>query len=66
MTQKLTLKLADEVIRKAKRYARDKGQSLSELVEHYFRSLIDPEKEFQGVIPSYQVSDGVFQDAQTL
>lgn len=45
MTTKLTLTLDDKVIRRAKRYARDKGRSVSELVEHYFRSLTDPEEE---------------------
>jgi hypothetical protein len=43
MTTKLTLSLDDKVIRKAKRYAKDSGRSVSELVENYFRSLTGPE-----------------------
>lgn len=39
MTTKLTLTLDDQVIRKAKRYAKAKGQSVSELVESYFKSI---------------------------
>jgi hypothetical protein len=37
MNTKLTLTLKKEVIRIAKRYAKEKGQSLSEMVENYFK-----------------------------
>ena len=39
MTTKLTLTLDDNVILSAKRYAKAKGLSVSELVEAYFKSL---------------------------
>ena len=39
MTTKLTLTLDDKVIRRAKRYAKAKGRSVSELVESYFKSI---------------------------
>ena len=39
MTTKLTLTLDDRVIREAKRYAKAKGRSVSELVESYFKSI---------------------------
>ena len=39
MTTKLTLTLDDKVIENAKRYARIKGRSVSELVESYFKSI---------------------------
>lgn len=41
MTTKLTLTLDDKVIQKAKRYARAKGRSVSELVESYFKSITE-------------------------
>jgi hypothetical protein len=41
MTTKLTLTLDDKVIRNAKRYAKAKGRSVSELVESYFKSITD-------------------------
>jgi hypothetical protein len=41
MTTKLTLTLDDKVIREAKRYARTKGRSVSELVESYFKSITE-------------------------
>ena len=40
MITKLTLTLEKEVIEEAKSVAREKGQSLSELVENYFKLLI--------------------------
>ena len=45
MTTKLTLTLDDKVIERAKRYARKKGRSVSELVESYFKSLTEPGNE---------------------
>jgi len=39
MTTKLTLTLDDKVIQGAKRYAKTKGRSVSELVESYFKSI---------------------------
>lgn len=45
MTTKLTLTLDDKIIQRAKRYARTKGRSVSELVESYFKSITDPEDD---------------------
>ena len=39
MTTKLTLTIEDKVIRSAKKYAQQKGKSLSHLVENYLRSI---------------------------
>lgn len=39
MNTKLTLTLEKEVIEVAKNFAKEKGQSLSELVENYFKFL---------------------------
>jgi hypothetical protein len=39
MNTKLTLTVEKEIIEQAKEYARSKGQSLSELVENYFKLL---------------------------
>ena len=41
MTTKLTLTLDDNVILGAKRYAKAKGRSVSELVESYFKSITE-------------------------
>ena len=41
MNTKLTLSLEKEVIEKAKIYAKGTGRSLSEMVENYFKSLVE-------------------------
>lgn len=43
MTTKLTLRLDDTVIRKAKKTASKKGVSLSRMVEDYFKSVGEQE-----------------------
>ena len=44
MNTKLTLTLEKEIIEEAKKYASNKGRSLSEMVEHYFRYLTESKK----------------------
>jgi hypothetical protein len=39
MDTKLTLNVDSELVQKAKLYAKDKGRSLSDLVEMYFKAL---------------------------
>ncbi|MDZ7801848.1 MAG: DUF6364 family protein [Trueperaceae bacterium] len=39
MKSKLTLRLDDDVVRRAKRYAKDHGTSLSRMVEGYFDAI---------------------------
>lgn len=43
MNTKLTLTIEKNVIEQAKKYAKDKGQSLSDLVENYFKLLTSEE-----------------------
>jgi hypothetical protein len=45
MDAKLTLKLNQEVIEKAKKYAAAQNRSLSRLIESYLNSLVETEKE---------------------
>jgi len=44
---KLTLRLDDELIRKAKRYSSESGKSVSQLVADYF-ALIDTDEDIPG------------------
>ncbi len=44
MSTKLTLRLDDGVIRKAKKKARNEGVSLSRMVEDYFKSVAELEQ----------------------
>ncbi|UXX79467.1 DUF6364 family protein [Reichenbachiella carrageenanivorans] len=41
MNTKLTLTLEKEIIEQAKKYASNKGRSLSEMVENYFRYITE-------------------------
>ena len=44
MNTKLTLTIEKEVIEIAKQYAKEKGQSLSEIVENYFKFITSDRK----------------------
>jgi hypothetical protein len=45
MDTKLTLSIDNEVITKAKRYAKTKGRSLSDLIENYLKNITSSDKE---------------------
>jgi len=45
MNTKLTLSIEENVISEAKEYAKDKGRSLSNIVEEYLKSLSKKKKE---------------------
>lgn len=47
MNTKLTLTIEKEVIKTAKEYAKQKGQSLSDLVENYFKLITSDRREIQ-------------------
>lgn len=45
MSKKLTLRLDEDVIERAKKYAKDRGMSVSTLVEQYFEVLTAEEQD---------------------
>lgn len=49
MTTKLTLSIDDSVITRAKKYAKNKGRSLSDLVENYLQSLTAKEDKTEQI-----------------
>jgi len=51
MQTKLTLKLEESVIRRAKRYARANRRSLSKMVEGYFRSMTRHKSDSEQSLP---------------
>jgi len=51
MTTKLTLTVEEEVIKKAKSYAKQTGRSLSELIETYLEALTETSPENQQISP---------------
>ena len=54
MQSKLTLRMEDAVIRKAKRLARKKGKSVSRIVSDYF--LEQPDEKFENTLPPITAS----------
>lgn len=51
MTTKLTLTIEHTVIDSAKKYAREKGKSLSDIVENYLKSISVSEESVQTLSP---------------
>lgn len=51
MTTKLTLTIDDSVISIAKKYAKQKGKSLSDIVENYLMSLTSKETKEEKMSP---------------
>lgn len=61
MNTKLTLTLKKEIIDQAKKYASEKGRSLSEMVENYFKYLteINPEEKTDELSPRVKKLRGI-------
>lgn len=51
MTTKLTLTIEEKVISSAKKYAKKKGKSLSNLVENYLKSISSQETDLNALSP---------------
>ena len=51
MTTKLTLTIDDSVIIVAKKYAKNKGKSLSDIVENYLKTLTSREPKEESISP---------------
>ncbi|WP_026777365.1 DUF6364 family protein [Polaribacter sp. Hel_I_88] len=63
MNTKLTLTVEEEVILKAKQYAKSKGRSLSDIVENYLKLITKKEDNSSSNISDTPISDslvGVF------
>ena len=52
MTTKITLTIDDSVIAIAKKYAKQNGKSLSDIVENYLMSLSSKDKTEENISPS--------------
>lgn len=51
MTTKLTLTIEGEVINSAKKYAQQKGKSLSQIVENYLKSISKKDNKKENISP---------------
>lgn len=59
MTTKLTLTIDASIIAMSKEYAKEKGQSLSQLVENYLKSLSPNGPKKESIDPSIKKLRGV-------
>lgn len=59
MTTKLTLTIDEKVISAAKKYAKKKGKSLSNLVENYLKSIGSKETDLNAISPKVTKLMGV-------
>ncbi len=59
MDTKLTLKLNEEIIEKAKEYAKSKKTSLSVLIENYLQKLTNNKKSKNTITPLVKSLSGV-------
>lgn len=62
MNSKLTLKLNEKVIQRAKKYARSRNTSLSKIVENYFNNLTSEEKSKEKFSPFVQEITGIISE----
>ncbi|MBS3737964.1 DUF6364 family protein [Mesohalobacter halotolerans] len=68
MNTKLTLTLEKKVIKIAKAYAKEKGQSLSEIVENYFKFIVEDKvaKSEKQLSPKVKKLRGIIKTNQNL
>lgn len=68
MNTKLTLTIEKEIIEVAKKYAQDKGQSLSEIVENYFKLITVNRREIkpEQLSPRIQRLRGIIKTSEKL
>ena len=59
MDTKLTLKLNEDIIEKAKEYAKAKKTSLSDLIENYLQKLTADKKDNKAITPLVKSLSGV-------
>jgi hypothetical protein len=59
MNTKLTLSIEEDLIRKAKKYARSKGRSLSDLVENYLKGLVSASDQTAKISPRMEKLKGI-------
>jgi predicted CopG family antitoxin len=60
MNTKLTLTIDDQVITKAKKYAKNSGRSLSDLIENYLKNITSSEKDDFKISPKVKSLRGAF------
>lgn len=61
MDTKLTLRLKSEVIERAKRYARNRKTSLSDLIENFLLKITEDQETKEGITPLVKSLSGIIE-----
>ena len=60
MNTKLTLTIEQEIIKRAKEYAKEKNRSLSDIIENYLKMLTKEEQKHKKLSPKVKSMKGAF------
>jgi hypothetical protein len=60
MNTKLTLTIEQSIIKKAKSYAKEKGQSLSDIIENYLKAITTEKRVVEDISPLVNSLRGSF------
>ena len=66
MNTKLTLTIEEEIIRRAKEYAKLKNRSLSDIIENYLRSLTGEKTKENSSSPAVASLQGSFKSSKDM
>ncbi len=60
MNKKLTLSIEESIIKKAKLYAKKKGQSVSDIIENYLKTITSDQDTIMDISPTVKSLKGSF------
>ena len=65
MNTKLTLTIEQSIIEKAKSYAKDKGRSLSDIIENYLKAITTEQRIVEDISPLVNSLRGSFKSPES-
>jgi len=65
MNTKLTLTIEQSIIEKAKSYAKEKGRSLSDLIENYLKAITTEQRIIEDISPLVNSLRGSFKSPES-
>ncbi len=64
MNTKLTLTIEQSIIEKAKSYAKEKGRSLSDIIENYLKAITTEQRKIEDISPLVNSLRGSFKSPE--
>jgi len=65
MNTKLTLTIEQSIIKKAKSYAKEKGRSLSDIIENYLKAITSEQRVIEDISPLVNSLRGSFKSPES-